>query len=515
MKLSRYIHSVNLTTAAVGFFLSISFAAERKPNIVVILADDQGYADVSYNPYSPKEVNTPNIDKLAKSGVICTQGYASGYVCSPTRAGLMTGRYQQRFGIYTAGQGGSGMPLDETWIPMHLKQGGYRCGAFGKWHLGLTEEYNPVNRGFDYFFGFMGRGAHDYWNHDPAATGKFCGPVYRNLEPIKGLKGYMTTLITQEAVDFIKREKDSPFFAYVAYNAVHAPPQAPEEDIKKFNTGDQTRDILMAMLLHLDRGVGEIIKTLKDVGVYENTLIFYLSDNGGSSAMHANNAPLRGFKQQVYEGGIRVPFIVSWPAKLKGGTTCNVPVWSIDILPTALAAAGLNPLPGSKPLDGKNILPALTGRTNKIHDALYWCSGPEGKWAVLKDGWKYLFDRGEVGLYRIAEDISEQNNLKDKYPEKLQELKKRYEAWFAQMGDPANGTKYYDPKIGTGKKKKKNKKNGKKKSAGSNKNGDLGYGFKKDGTPRKRPPVTGTPEEKKVKREKLRKERESKKKNRE
>jgi arylsulfatase A-like enzyme len=173
--------SIGICIAATGLLIAGAVLA-GKPNIVVILSDDQGYADVSYNPHSPKEVKTPNIDKLAKSGVVCTQGYASGHVCSPTRAGLMTGRYQQRFGIYTAGQGGSGMPLNETWFPMHLKQGGYVCGAFGKWHLGLTEEYNAVNRGFDYFYGFMGRGAHDYWNHDPDASIKFGGPVYRNLE---------------------------------------------------------------------------------------------------------------------------------------------------------------------------------------------------------------------------------------------------------------------------------------------------------------------------------------------
>ncbi len=480
-------------------------AEERAPNIVVIVSDDQGYADVSYNPHSPKEVSTPNIDKLAKSGVVCTQGYASGYVCSPTRAGIMTGRYQQRFGIYTAGQGGSGMPLDETWFPMHLKQGGYRCGAFGKWHLGLTEEYNAVNRGFDYFYGFMGRGAHDYWNHDPNASIKFGGPVFRNLEILQNEEGYMTTRITEEAVDFIKREKDKPFFAYVAYNAVHTPAQAPEEDVAKFNTGDETRDILMAMLLHLDLGVGEIVKALKAAGVYDNTIIIYLSDNGGAGAMHANNAPLRGMKQFIYEGGIRVPFIVSWPGRLKAGTTCDVPVWSTDILPTALAVAGLDPLPGSKPLDGKNILPALTGKTERIHDALYWCSGDDGKWAVRQGDWKYLFDRGEVGLYNLSKDIAEENNLKDSHPEKFQELKALYDAWFAEMGAPASGSKHYGEKPGNGKKNPKSTADANAPAA-PKKEGDIGYGFKKDGTPRLLPPVTGTPEEKKAKRAKLREE---------
>ncbi|VGO15734.1 Arylsulfatase [Pontiella desulfatans] len=485
--------------------------AKTPPNIVVILSDDQGYADVSYSPFSPKEVSTPNIDKLAASGVVCTDGYASGYVCSPTRAGVMTGRYQQRFGIYTAGQGGTGMPLDETWMPMHLKPAGYTSGAFGKWHLGITMDYHPNNRGFDYFYGFMGRGAHDYWEHSPDADMKFGGPIFRNQEILQNEEGYMTSLITKEAVDFIKREKDNPFFAYVAYNAVHAPPQAPEEDIKRYDTGSETRDILMAMLHHLDLGVGEIVQALKDAGVYENTIIFYLSDNGGASAVEANNAPLRGMKQHITEGGIRVPFIVSWPGKLKADSWCNVPVWSTDILPTSLALAGIDPLPGTKPLDGKDIMPALKGNVDQIHDALYWCSGSEGKWAVRQGDWKYLFDKGETGLYNLDDDISEENNLKDAHPEKFQALEKLYNDWFEQMGEPAKGTKHYEKKASNKKAKKSAKDAAEPKPAAKpKKDGDLGYGFKKDGTPRKLPPVTGTPEEKKAKREKMRAEQNAK-----
>lgn len=432
-------------SALLGAHLITAVAISAKPNIVVIVSDDQGYADVSYNPLSPPEVKTPNIDKLARSGIIFTNGYASGYVCSPTRAGLMTGRYQQRFGIYTAGQGGSGMPLDETWIPMHLKQGGYVSGAFGKWHLGLTEEYNAVNRGFDYFYGFMGRGAHDYFNHDPDSSEKFDGPLYRNLEVLRNEEGYLTNLITKEAVDFIHREKDNPFFAYVAYNAVHAPAQAPEEDIRKFNTGDPTRDILMAMLLHLDNGVGEIVQALKDTNVYQNTIVFYLSDNGGAGTMNANNAPLRGYKQMVYEGGIRVPFIVSWPGTLKSGQKNDTVVWSTDILPTILTVTGLPPLAGSKPLDGLDMWPVLIGDQTKLHEALYWCSGHEGKWAVRHGVWKYTFDRGEEGLFDLSKDIAEENNLMMLHPERLAQLKKLYAEWFVQMGNPVSDSKNYTP----------------------------------------------------------------------
>ena len=283
-----------------------------QPNIVIILTDDQGYADVSYNPHSPPEVSTPHIDALADSSTICTQGYTSGHVCSPTRAGLMTGRYQQRFGIYTAGEGGSGVPLDEVFLPERLKPAGYVSGALGKWHLGLTEEYHAMYRGFDEFYGFMGRGAHPYFDHSDMSH-----PIYRGLTPIKE-EGYLTTRITEEAVDFINRHKAEPFFLYVAYNAVHAPPEAPEEDIKQV-TGDDTRDTLMAMIKHLDMGVGEIVNSLKKHSLFDNTLLIFLTDNGGSGTMHANNAPLRGFKQMDYEGGIHVPYIVSWPAELEGG----------------------------------------------------------------------------------------------------------------------------------------------------------------------------------------------------
>jgi arylsulfatase A-like enzyme len=406
--------------------------AEEKTNIVIILTDDQGYADVSYNPHSPPEVNTPNIDALAHASVICTQGYTSGHVCSPTRAGLMTGRYQQRFGIYTAGEGGSGVPLDEVFIPQRLKPAGYVSGALGKWHLGLTEEYHAMNRGFDEFYGFMGRGAHPYFDHSDMEH-----PIYRGLKPIKE-EGYLTTRITDEAVDFINRHKEDFFFLYVAYNAVHSPPEAPEEDIKPV-TGDETRDTLMAMIKHLDKGVGEIVNSLKKHDLFDNTLLIFLTDNGGSSAMSANNAPLRGFKQMDYEGGVHVPFIVSWPAQLEGGKTCDVPMWSIDLFATALDAAGL-PAPKDKPLDGKSILPALKGETEKLHDEFFWSSaGEKGKWAVRSENWKLVAERNRIELFDLEKDLSETTDLSAKRPKVVFELTEKYNAWLDEMADPVSG----------------------------------------------------------------------------
>ncbi len=403
--------------------------ADAKPNIVIILTDDQGYADVSYNPHSPPEVSTPNIDALAYSSIICTQGYTSGHVCSPTRAGLMTGRYQQRFGIYTAGEGGSGVPLDEVFIPQRLKPAGYACGALGKWHLGLTEEYHAINRGFDEFYGFMGRGAHPYFDHSDMDH-----PIYRGLKPIKE-EGYLTTRITEEAVDFIDRHKADPFFLYVAYNAVHAPPEAPEEDIKPV-TGDETRDTLMAMIKHLDMGVGEIVNSLKKHGIFDNTLLIFLTDNGGSKTMSANNAPLRGFKQMDYEGGIHVPFIVSWPNQLEGGKKCDVPMWSTDLFATALDAAGL-PMPTDKPLDGKSILPALKGETDKLHNELYWSSGGEkGKWAIRSGNWKLVAEKRRIELFDLENDLSETSNIAAKHSQVVSDLTDKYNAWLDEMADP-------------------------------------------------------------------------------
>jgi arylsulfatase A-like enzyme len=423
-----------LIIACLGPAMPEAAAADRakRPNIVVILSDDQGYADVSYNPFHPKEVRTPHIDSLAREGVVCTQGYTSGHVCSPTRAGLMTGRYQQRFGIYTAGEGGSGVPLDEVFLPQYLEPAGYVSGALGKWHMGLSPEYNAVNRGFDEFYGFMGRGAHDYFQLINPEH-----PIYRGLQPIED-QGYLTNRITEEAVSFIRRHKARHFFLYVAYNAVHAPPQAPQQDIRR-ETGDEVRDTLMAMLMHLDLGVGQIVQTLKREQRFDDTLLVYLTDNGGSKAMHADNTPLRGFKQDDYEGGIRVPFIVSWPAQLEGGTECHVPVCSIDILPTALAAAGV-PLPKGRIFDGRNMLPALKGEVDTIHEHLFWSSaGWRGKWAVRSGRWKLVAVNDRIELFDLEADASETTDLAAKHLEVVAELTELYDNWLDQMAEPLSG----------------------------------------------------------------------------
>ena len=412
----------------------------RPPNIVVILTDDQGYADISFNPQHPKEVSTLHLDALARESVWFSQGYVTGNVCSPTRAGLLTGRYQQRAGVYTAGEGGRGIAQTEAIFPKFLKPTGYVSGAFGKWHLGLTVEQSPVGRGFDEWYGFLGRGAHDYLKLDDSEG----SPMYRNGQPIKD-EGYLTTRLTDETVVFIQKYKAQPFYIHLAYNAVHSPAQAPAEDIarykKQFPEITEARAILMAMLHHLDLGVGRVVDTLKKEGLWENTLLVFLTDNGGSKAMSAVNTPLRGAKQQNYEGGIRTPFIVSWPAAFKGGGTLATPVSSLDILPTALEAAGVALLT-AKPLDGKSLLPLLTGKTSRHIDTFYWSEGgAAGGFAVRSGDWKLVQQRGQtrIELFDLANDPAEKSDLAPQNAAKVAELTKLYDIWLDQMAEPMDG----------------------------------------------------------------------------
>jgi len=398
-------------------------AGQPKPNIVVIVADDLGYADVLFNPRHSKEVTTPHLDALAHEGVICRQGYVTGHVCSPTRAGLMTGRYQQRFGLYTAGEAGSGLPMSEPIFPQFLKPAGYVSIQIGKWHLGPTPEWSPALRGFDEVFGFLGRGAHDYFKLDDPEN-----PIYRGTTPVK-LTGYLTDLWGQEALAFIERHKARPFFLYLAFNAVHAPLQAPANEIARFNTGNADRNTLLAMGKRMDDAIGSVVAKLKQTGVWDNTLLFFISDNGGPLAQTADNTPLRGGKHQDYEGGIRVPFVVCWPGRLKPGESHAV-VSSLDILPTALTAAGL-PLPADKPLDGE-VAPSPRN--------LFWCSGSEeGWWAVRSGDWKLVGEKDKVALFDLSKDVSEKNDLASQMPEKVAELMRLHDAWLAQMQDPVKG----------------------------------------------------------------------------
>lgn len=439
-KIGRTLSLLLVLLVSFSYSLNANQKSKIRPNVVIILSDDQGNADAGYQR-SPSGVSTPAIDKLASDGVVFTNGYASAYVCAPTRAGLLTGRYQQRFGFYRASDSRQGMPKEEITIADILKEEGYATGAFGKWHLGLTEPFYPTSRGFDEFYGFLGHGAHDYF--DLSCTDKpddFHQCIMRNEQKIDDT-GYLTDNLGREACAFIKKnaEAKNPFFCYLPFNAVHWPLQAPKEDIKKFNTGDEKRDTYLAMLHRMDIAIGKVIQTLKEEGVYENTIIIYLSDNGGAKKVEANNLPLRDYKQSVYEGGLRVPFIISWPDKFKPAIN-DEPVISFDIMPTVCDALEIEP-PKDRIYDGKSILQVIEGKLKTpLHKELFF-DGNENKWAVRQGNWKLVSVKGSTELYNLKSDLSEKNNLAEEYPEKTNELKKKYRDWRNEMATPMGKAK--------------------------------------------------------------------------
>jgi len=414
-----------------GFVLSnraLEVRVGGKPNIIVIVSDDMGYADLGcYNKNT--EIPTPNIDSIAANGVRFTNGYVSCPVCSPTRAGLVTGRYQQRFGYYTNSHSRVGLPLTQVTIADVLKSAGYVTGMVGKWHLGMTADYHPFKRGFDEFFGFLG-GAHDYF--DPLLGSD--NSILRGTEPYDE-KEYLTDAFTREAVSFIERHCRERFFLYLTYNAVHTPMQAPERYQDKFEyIEDPNRRIYAGMLTALDDGVGEVLAKLREFGLEENTLVFFVNDNGGSAKNSSIDYPLRGKKGSMWEGGIRVAFMVQWPYRLKDGVAYDHPAIALDILPTAAAVAGAE-VPGDRVMDGVNLLPYLMGRDKGApHETLFWWMGSD--YALRKGNWKLTREQGEPQLFDLASDIGEEHNLAAEQPEKLEELETLYAEWSSQMGEP-------------------------------------------------------------------------------
>jgi arylsulfatase A-like enzyme len=431
-------------------------AKRRPPNVVILLADDLGYADVGFQ--GCKDIPTPHIDSLAKNGVRCTNGYVSGPYCSPTRAGLMTGRYQQRYGHEfnpgPAGKAGNdvGLPLSEATLADRLKAAGYVTGLVGKWHLGGAPQFHPQRRGFDEFFGFLG-GAHPYFPGKGA-------PIYRGTKAVEE-KEYLTDAFAREAVAFLDRHKGKPFFLYLAFNAVHTPMQATDARLKRFaSIADETRRTYAAMTAAMDEAVGKVLDKLRSAGLEEDTLIFFFSDNGGptmrgTTINGSRNTPLRGSKRTTLEGGIRVPFVVQWKGRLPAGKDYAQPVIQLDVLPTALAAAGIEGKPGWKRLDGVDLLPYLTGRkAGPPHEALYWRLGEQ--MAVRQGDWKLVrYDptadgagkakKGGKGratpskLYHLGTDVGEANDLTAKRPEKVKELEAAWQKWNAELVRPLWG----------------------------------------------------------------------------
>jgi arylsulfatase A-like enzyme len=423
-----------------------AWAADRQPNIVVILSDDAGYADFSM--HGSKQIPTPHIDSLAKGGVRCTNGYVSCSVCSPTRAGLLTGRYQQRFGhefnVPPRYSETNGLPLDETTIADFLKPAGYRTIALGKWHLGYAPHFHPLSRGFTDYFGFL-QGARPYW----PIEGTRLNRLLRDREPIPEKFTYMTDELGKQAAAYIAKDKDKPFFLYLAFNAVHTPMHAKEADLAAFKEiANQRRRTLAAMTKSMDEAVGTVLDALKKHGLADDTLVFFLNDNGGARTNASVNAPLRGTKGTPFEGGIRVPFCVRWPGKLPAGKTYDHPVISLDVLPTALAAAGVE-VKLKKPLDGVDLLPYLAGkREGRPHETLYWRRGEN--LAIRHGDWKLLRQRGgKPMLFDLGKDFREQTDLAGKEPEKVKQLLGMWEEWSGQLKEPRWRGGRRRPKKGT------------------------------------------------------------------
>jgi arylsulfatase A-like enzyme len=438
-----------LLVLSLSILASLPSAAQRtpaRPNVLLIVADDLGYADIGAN--GCQDVPTPSIDSLAKNGAHFTSGYVSGPYCSPTRAGLMTGRYQQRFGHeFNPGPAGNadaefGLPLTETTLADRLKSLGYSTGMVGKWHLGYEPKFHPMKRGFDEFFGFLG-GAHGYLDNNDNRN-----VVQRGTEPVREIS-YLTDQFGDEAVAFIERRKDSPWFLYLPFNADHTPMHATEKYLARFaNIQDPLRRKFAAMHNAMDDQIGRVLATLRKHRLEERTLIFFISDNGGPTrANSSRNAPLRGFKAQTWEGGIRVPFLAQWKGVIPAGKVVDDPVIQLDILPTAVAAAGGEI---KTKLDGVNLLPYLTGKTrNKPHDMLLWRFGAQI--AIRMGDWKLVKAPGVINspaerraaattagahLYNLATDIGEQTNLADKEPAKFKQLAAAWEKWNAELVEP-------------------------------------------------------------------------------
>jgi arylsulfatase A-like enzyme len=407
--------------------------AARKPNIVVILADDLGYGELGFQ--GNREIPTPHIDSIAKNGIRFTQGYVSGPYCSPTRAGLLTGRYQTRFG-HEFNEGGNraefGLPVTETTIADRLKTAGYATCAVGKWHLGYQPRFRPTERGFGEFYGTLGNTPFFHPN-------LLDSRVSPDPARVADAAFYTTDAFAERAVDWIERNKERPFFLYLPFNAQHAPLQATEKYLARFpNITDEKRRTFAAMMSAMDDAVGRVLAKIRDAGQEENTLVFFFTDNGGPTQQTTSkNDPLRGVKATTLEGGVRVPFAVQWKGRLPAGKTFDKPVIQLDILPTALAAAGERIDPALK-LDGVNLLPHLTGEDAAApHETLYWRFG--NQWAVRHGDWKLVASRidGEKPrLFNLAADIGEARDLAADQPEKAKQLRAIWEKWNAEQMAP-------------------------------------------------------------------------------
>lgn len=416
------INKISLPASLIS--LAALAANNNKPNIIVFLTDDAGYAD--YGFMGSTDMITPNIDSIAANGVYFTDAHVTGSTCCPSRAGILTGRYQQRFGHEQNGPPSwAGLLTSETTLGEALKTVGYKTAAIGKWHMGETYEFHPNRRGFDYFYGHL-NGSRSYWYFDGS------GPsAIRENDDVVKFDGYLTDVFGDKTIEFIDSSKDDPFFIYCAFNAIHSPFQAKDSDKELFPNNN--RGVMCAMNYAMDRAIGNIIQRLEDYNILDNTLIFFFSDNGGPNNGRNDNGPLKGYKGFDFEGGQRVAFAMQWNNVIQNpGREYTGLISSLDVFATSIKAAGMDKTPG-KPLDGVDLIPYINGDSlGEPHDTLFWRENP---WEAARIGDYKLIRASSAGkgVYNLDEDIGETIELSATNPDKLQSLENAMEEWNSEM----------------------------------------------------------------------------------
>jgi arylsulfatase A-like enzyme len=446
-RVMKYKSLLLIVSFACSFFSSrsIAIADDGRPNVVILFSDDAGYADFGFQPAVRPEMKslTPQIDSIARDGVRFSSAYVSGAVCSPSRAGLMTGRYQQRFGHernIPPGYMEGGLPLDETFFIKRIQPQGYRCGLVGKWHLGYPESYQPTSRGFDWFYGML-QGSRSYF---PLKENPPHRIFLENMSPTAE-GGYTTDRIGEAACRFIAESRTQPFFLFVSFTAPHGPLQPkPEIEARLDSIRQERRRKYAGLLVSLDENVGRILNALDTAGVAGNTLVIFTNDNGGQTQTGANNSPLRGRKGQLWEGGIRVPMAMRWPGKIRAGTVIDDPVTTLDFAPTVIRIAGAE-IESTWNLDGVDLTDRLTGQVAQLESRdLFWrSSGSKGPVAMRSGKWKVVFNRGENGagpeLFDLSADIGEKNNLAESNGQQLQQMLTHMADWESGLIEPLWG----------------------------------------------------------------------------